>query len=88
MVKQLLIVPEEVRRSETIDLGTVPVNTYKQTLAEEIAAGNLTVADAIRIYRDMCLIREFETMLDEIKRMGKYRDVAYVHQGSAHFFIG
>src|SRR5512134_1641684 len=27
-------------------------------------------------------------MLDEIKRMGKYRDVAYVHQGPAHLSIG
>ena len=36
----------------------------------------------------MVLIREFETMLDEIKRSGKYRDMAYVHQGPAHLSIG
>ncbi|HSB72984.1 MAG TPA: thiamine pyrophosphate-dependent enzyme [Candidatus Methylomirabilis sp.] len=88
MVKQLLIVPEEVRRSETIDLGTIPVNAYKQTLAEEIAAANLTAADAVRLYRDMWFIREFETMLDEIKRLRRYRDIVYTHQGPAHLSIG
>ena len=88
MVKQLVISPDEVRRKETIDLGTIQVNAYPKTLADELAAGTLTKDDAVRIYRDMVLIREFETMLDEIKRSGKYRDMAYVHQGPAHLSIG
>ena len=88
MVKQLIISPDEVRQKETIALGTIPVNQYSRSLADELAAGTLTKDDAVRIYRDMCLIREFETMLDEIKRLGKYRDVAYVHQGPAHLSIG
>jgi len=88
MVKQLVISPDEVRRKETIDLGTIQVNAYAKTLADELAAGTLTMDDAVRIYRDMVLIREFETMLDEIKRSGKYRDMAYVHQGPAHLSIG
>src|SRR5512137_2412675 len=88
MVKQLIITPEEVRRAERIDLGTIPVNQYNRHLTDELAAGALTPADAVRIYRDMVLIREFETMLDEIKRLGKYRDIAYAHQGPAHLSIG
>jgi 2-oxoisovalerate dehydrogenase E1 component len=88
MVKQLMISPDDVRRKETVALGTIPVNAYAKTLSDELAAGTLTKADAVRIYRDMVLIREFETMLDEIKRLGKYRDVAYVHQGPAHLSIG
>lgn len=88
MVKQLMISPDDVRRKETIALGSIPVNTYAKTLADELAVGALTKADAVRIYRDMVLIREFETMLDEIKRLGKYGDVAYVHQGPAHLSIG
>ncbi|HEX7629587.1 MAG TPA: thiamine pyrophosphate-dependent enzyme, partial [Candidatus Methylomirabilis sp.] len=88
MVKQLIISPDEVLQKETIALGTIPVNQYNRSLADELAAGTLTKDDAVRIYRDMCLIREFETMLDEIKRLGKYRDVAYVHQGPAHLSIG
>jgi len=88
MVKQLVISPEEVRRKETIELGTIQVNSYNKTLADELASGTLTKNDAVRIYRDMVLIREFETMLDEIKRSGKYRGIAYVHQGPAHLSIG
>ena len=88
MVKQLIISPEEVRRKETIELGTIQVNAYAKTLADELAAGALTKDDAVRIYRDMVLIREFETMLDEIKRSGKYGGLAYVHQGPAHLSIG
>jgi 2-oxoisovalerate dehydrogenase E1 component len=88
MVKQLLIVPEEVRRAETISLGAIQVNTYKKTLADEIARGNITAADAVRIYRDMCLIREFEEMLGELKRVRQYRGISYNHQGPAHLSIG
>jgi len=67
MVKQLMISPDDVRRKETIALGIIPVNAYAKTLSDELVAGALTKADAVRIYRDMVLIREFETMLDEIK---------------------
>ena len=88
MVKQLVVTPEEARKSENIKLGTVPVNAYKRTLAQEIKADTLSVDDARRIYRDMALVREFETMLDDIKRLGRYRDVSYVHQGPAHLSIG
>ena len=88
MVKTLVIAPEDVRRRDTIPLGAIPVNQYSRSLADELAAGTLNADDAVRIYRDMVLIREFETMLDEIKRLGRYRDIAYVHQGPAHLSIG
>ena len=39
MVKQLVIVPADVRRPETVELGSIPVNAYRKTLAQEIAAG-------------------------------------------------
>jgi 2-oxoisovalerate dehydrogenase E1 component len=88
MVKQLVITPEEARKAESLKLGTIPVNSYKRTLAQELKAGTLTAEDARRIYRDMALVREFETMLDEIKRLGRYGDIAYLHQGPAHLSIG
>ncbi|HWT80891.1 MAG TPA: thiamine pyrophosphate-dependent enzyme, partial [Candidatus Methylomirabilis sp.] len=88
MVKRLVISPSEARRSESIDLGTIPVNVYSKTLAEELAGGHLTAADARRIYRDMLLIREFEQMLSEFKRVRSYKGIAYNHQGPAHLSIG
>jgi 2-oxoisovalerate dehydrogenase E1 component len=88
MVKELVIVPEEVRRSDKIELGSIPVNTYRQSLAGEIAHGNLTASDAVRIYRDMLLIREFEEMLGEIKKLGSYKGLPYDHKGPAHLSVG
>jgi 2-oxoisovalerate dehydrogenase E1 component len=84
MVKRLVIAPEEVRQPETIDLGTIPVNCYRKTLAEELATGGLTSEDARRIYRDMLLVREFEGMLSELKRVRSYKGIVYNHQGPAH----
>ena len=88
MVKHLVIAPEEVRRPETIDLGTIPVNCYRKTLAEELVNAGLTSEDARRIYRDMLLIREFEGMLSELKRLRSYKGIVYTHQGPAHLSIG
>jgi len=88
MVKQMMVVPEEVRRSETIQLGSIAVNSYHRTLGEEISDGRLTAANALRIYRDMATIREFESMLDQIKKTGSYQGIAYDHKGPAHLSIG
>ena len=42
----------------------------------------------VRIYRDMVYIREFESMLDGVKKEGAYRGVEYDHRGPAHLSIG
>jgi 2-oxoisovalerate dehydrogenase E1 component len=42
----------------------------------------------VDIWRDMCAIREFETVLNELKLRGSYRDVTYNHAGPAHLSIG
>jgi 2-oxoisovalerate dehydrogenase E1 component len=88
MVKSLMVVPEEVRKSDTIQLGSIPVNAYRRTLAEEISTGTISRSDALQIFRDMALIREFESMLDQIKKVGSYRGVTYEHKGPAHLSIG
>jgi 2-oxoisovalerate dehydrogenase E1 component len=42
----------------------------------------------VRMYRDMVYIREFETMLDRIKREGVYEGIEYNHLGPAHLSVG
>ncbi len=89
MTKRLMVVPEEVRKSGAIELGSIPVNTYQRTLSEELAENaDLTGARCLRVYRDMVLIREFETMLDQIKKLGAYQGIEYKHLGPAHLSIG
>ncbi|HPU96445.1 MAG TPA: thiamine pyrophosphate-dependent enzyme [Candidatus Hydrogenedentes bacterium] len=89
MTKQIPILPEEMRKPEVLQLGTIPVNQYQRSLKEELAAGEgITPERCLRIYRDMALIREFETMLDNIKKLGSYQGISYNHAGPAHLSIG
>ena len=88
MVKQLVIVPEEVRRAARVELGSIPVNQYSKSLAAELADGTLSRRDSLNIYRDMLLIRGFEQMLGEIKKLGSYKGLGYDHKGPAHLSVG
>ena len=88
MVKHLIVNPEEVRRSSTTDIGEIPANSYSGNLAGEIADGKISNEEALLIYRDMVIIREFETMLDQVKKMGSYQGIEYDHKGPAHLSIG
>ena len=88
MVKHLIVNPEEVRRSSTTDIGEIPANSYSGNLAGEIADGKISNEEALLIYRDMVIIREFETMLDQVKKMGSYQGLEYDHKGPAHLSIG
>lgn len=89
MTKRLMVIPEEVRKEAVIELGSIPVNAYQKSVSEEIGSDSgITAGACLRIYRDMCLIREFETMLDNIKKLGAYRGIEYKHLGPAHLSIG
>ena len=44
--------------------------------------------DFLDIWRDMCAIREFENILNEIKLKGTYRGITYNHAGPAHLSMG
>jgi 2-oxoisovalerate dehydrogenase E1 component len=88
MVKRLMVLPDEVRRAGQVDLGSIPVNVYNGTLSDELASGALSRDDALRILRDMLLIRHFEEMLGEIKKLGSFAGIPYDHKGPAHLSVG
>ena len=86
MPKSLTIDPSEVRQRSVIKSQEIPVNAYATTPkheAEKYGRENL-----VRIYRDMVYIREFESMLDGVKKEGAYRGLEYDHRGPAHLSIG
>lgn len=89
MAKSLLVDPKEVRRGGALSLGEIPVNVYNKSLSQELS-GNaaITRERCVRMYRDMALIREFESMLDGIKKFGEYEGIKYTHAGPAHLSIG
>src|SRR5687767_10398849 len=86
MPKSIIIEPERVFARETIHLAAIPVNAYQKTIEEEL--GSYSADDFLNIWRDMCAIREFETVLNEIKTKGAYKGVTYNHAGPAHLSIG
>lgn len=86
MPKSQNINPEDVRRPQFIEFGRIPVNQYNLTVEQE--KKNFTTDDFVRIYHDMVIIREFETMLNLIKTTNEYRGISYNHPGPAHLSIG
>lgn len=86
MPKSLVIDPTEQRRRAQLISPAIPLNAYQPDPAAE--AARFGSANLVRMYRDMVIIREFETMLDRIKREGSYEGIAYNHRGPAHLSIG
>ena len=86
MPKSQNIDPKVVRKPEYIEFGKIPVNQYSKTIEQE--KRNFSTDDFIRIYRDMVIIREFETMLNLIKTTNEYMGISYNHPGPAHLSIG
>src|SRR5512145_1538958 len=86
MTKLITIDPTEVRRRSVIKSTEIPVNAYTpdpKAEAQKYGSENL-----VRMYQDMVYIREFETMLDRIKKEGVYEGIEYNHKGPAHLSIG
>ena len=86
MPKSQNIDPNMARQAGWIKFTDIPVNQYAKTVKEE--KKHFSKADFLRIYRDMTIIREFETMLNLIKTTNEYNGISYNHPGPAHLSIG
>ncbi|MEI6753753.1 MAG: thiamine pyrophosphate-dependent enzyme [Paludibacter sp.] len=86
MPKVQFIDPAEARKPGFVEFQPIPVNQYQKTVKDE--KGNFTNEEFKTIYHDMVLIREFETMINQIKIAGAYNGTPYNHPGPAHLSIG
>ncbi len=86
MTKQLFVSPDEIRKPGWIKFQDIPVNQYNKTIKDETA--QFGKEDFLRIYRDMRIIREFETMLYSIKTTNSYNGLDYNNPGPAHLSMG
>jgi 2-oxoisovalerate dehydrogenase E1 component len=86
MPKSQNINPKIVRKPKFIEFGKIPVNQYNKSIEEEKKI--FSTEDFLRIYHDMVVIREFETMLNLIKTTNEYNGIPYNHPGPAHLSIG
>lgn len=86
MPKSQFMDPNELRKPGWVKFQDIPVNQYAKTIEEEKA--NYSTEDFLRIYHDMATIREFETMLLDIKTKSAYNGVEYNNPGPAHLSMG
>ncbi len=86
MPKNLFVDPAEVRAAGKITFEDIPVNVYNKTVADE--RGKFSDDDLMRIYRDIAILREFESMLNQIKTQGLYNGIETTYPGPAHLSIG
>ena len=82
MPKSIIVDPATEFAKDTIRFCDIPVNAYKTDLSP------FSDADLLHIWEDLCAIREFETILNEIKLKGTYKGISYQHAGPAHLSIG
>ncbi|MBR2344330.1 MAG: dehydrogenase [Lentisphaeria bacterium] len=86
MPKSQFIDPAEIRKPGVVDLGKIELNQYKKSFAEE---KKLYGKDALLgIYQDMQFIREFETMLFQVRTQKHYNGIDYLYTGPAHLYTG
>jgi len=86
MPKSIVVDPNKVRKAGQIEIPPIPVNQYAaDPKKEEKKYGKKRL---LKMYQDMVFIREFETMLNNIKQQGEYRGIPYDHKGPAHLSIG
>lgn len=86
MPKVLFVNPEEIRAPGSITFEDIPVNAYNKTIEEErIRFSN---DELVRIYRDITILREFESMLNQIKTQGRYNSIETTYPGAAHLSLG
>jgi 2-oxoisovalerate dehydrogenase E1 component len=86
MPKSLFISPSEARAKSTIKFQSIPINAYNKTIAQE--KGNYSAHDLMQIYRDITILREFETMLNLVKTQSAYNGVETTYPGPAHLSLG
>ena len=86
MPREQVISPKEIRKAGEITFKPVPVMQYQPDYKKEVE--QYGEARLKKIYYDMLLIREFETMLNLIKTQGAYQGMEYDHPGPAHLSIG
>jgi len=86
MPKNLFVDPSEVRAAGKITFNDIPVNVYNKSVKDE--RGKFSDDDLVRIYRDIAILREFESMLNQIKTQGLYNGIETTYPGPAHLSIG
>ena len=88
MPKSIYVDPAATRAPGKITFADIPVNVYNRSIADERKSGKFTDDDLVRIWRDITILREFESMLNQIKTQGGYNGIDVTYPGPAHLSLG
>lgn len=86
MPKSINIDPIERRKPGELTFKPIPLNQYQKRVKD--VKDEFSKEELLNMYRDMILIREFETMLQDLRTTGEYRGVKYSYTGPAHLYLG
>ncbi len=86
MPRSLFLNPDEARSAGSLRFSDIPLNAYSRTIGQE--KEHFTPEDLLGIYRDITILREFETMLSLVKTQGNYNGIETSYPGPAHLSIG
>ena len=86
MPKSIVVDPKEVRKPGMLKIKDIPVNQYKGDFKRELELYGRE--RLLRIWHDMAVIREFESMLNTFKTQGAWNGIEYNHKGPAHLSLG
>jgi 2-oxoisovalerate dehydrogenase E1 component len=86
MPQSQFVDPNNARAAGKLEFQPIPLNQYAVPFKE--AAKEYTKADLLGIYRDMSVIREFETMLYSVRTTKQYNNIPYAYTGPAHLYSG
>ena len=75
-----------IREKGKIEFKDIDLNTYQKKLKD--VKNDFPEVDLLNILKDMRLIREFETMLANIRTVKTYNGVEYSYTGPAHLYLG
>jgi 2-oxoisovalerate dehydrogenase E1 component len=71
-----------------IDCGKIPAFQYRGSLGAELKAGTITSDEAVALFEDMLVIREYEEMIVKL-RSGAYDPIRdYNYRGPTHVSVG
>ena len=86
MPKCQVIDPNFIRAPGKIQFTDIPVNVYNKSIKDE--KENFSKADFVRIFNDIATLREFESMINDIKIKQEYQGFKTNYPGPAHLSIG
>ncbi len=86
MPKSIFVDPKTVRQKGVVSVPEIPMNQYSSSVSD--VSKEYTKEELLGIFRDMYLIRVFESVLFDIKKYECYCGIPFRYDGPLHLSLG